>query len=280
MEAEEFATPTAEAEIAGSAPATEEVVAAEETGSAPVETTEEISAEPGSHPTKVVEELKAQRRKRQEAEREAAYWRGVAEAGGRRVEEEPAPKREVPIGPVPPVAPKLDDFETYEQYEAAKDEFLVKRAKYEIMVDQQVAARQREAETVQERFRRQIDEAAARDPQLYTILSDTTLPISKAMAPVIQESDMAPDVLRWLHRNRAEAAKIAQLTPLQAARAIGQIEATLKATPKPSEPKRVSTAPEPVRAVKTADTNALVDEDNLPMDEYYKRYNQRRFAKR
>ena len=73
-----------------------------------------------------------------------------------------------------------------------------------------------------------------------------------------------------MNNNREEAAKIARMEPMRAAVEFGKIEAKISSTPKPEAPKKVSAAPAPISTVQ-ATASATVDEDNLPMDEYYKR---------
>lgn len=271
MEGTEFATPTAEAEIAESAPAQEAV----EVESAPTETPvapEENSADNGSSPSsKAVEELKAQRKRRQEAEREAAYWRGVAEA--REGKSSPAavePERPK-VPEAPPAKPRLEQFETFEQYEAANEEYLIQAAEFRIGQKYLQAQRMDAAATVAEKFQRRIDEASREDPQLLDIVNDRTLPVSRDMVPLIQESEQAPEILRWLNTNRREAQRIASLgSPIAIAREFGRIEAELRLAPKPEPPKRVSAAPEPIKIVSPV-SSATIDEDNLSMEEYHRR---------
>jgi hypothetical protein len=81
---------------------------------------------------------------------------------------------------------------------------------------------------------------------------------------------MAPQLLKWLNNNRNEASRIASLPPIMAAHEIGMVAAGIKNTPKPAPPKRVSAAPDPIQTL-TPSSSATVDEDDLPMEEYYKR---------
>lgn len=229
---------------------------------------ETIEEPQGAKPSKVVEELKAQRKKRQDAERQAEYWRGMAEGRG---------KSEAPATPEaadpskPPTAPKLDQFETYEQYEAAKDKYLVQTAKYEVLAEYQRNEQIKAAATVEQAFQKRIEAAVKEDPSFVDVVRDPTLPISVNMIPILKESENAPKLLRWLDQNRGEAQRIAALPPLQAAREMGILEAKLSFTPPPVEPpKRVSSAPEPVKTV-TPVSSAVVDEDSLPMEEYHLR---------
>jgi hypothetical protein len=246
------ADPAAPAEPAAPAPA-------------PVEDSEE-----NPKPSKAVSELIAQRKKRQAAEQEAAYWKGVAE--GRTKPAEPAsPAAPAPVEPTgPPVAPKLDQFETYEQYEAAKDAFLIAKAKYDFRQEQQAEQQRQAAISARQKFDARIDAAAKEDPALLDVLADKTIPISPVMASLIMESEVSPQLIRWANANRDAAMKIAMLPPLQAARELGIIEAQIKFTPKPEPVKRVSAAPEPVTPVAPS-SPATVDEADLPMDEYFRR---------
>lgn len=287
----ELATQTAQAADAGSAPATETpapVTPAVEAGSAPAtETPETPAVEAGSAPAvetgspSALEELKAQRKRRQEAEKEAAYWRGVAEAGGRKQPETSV----APADPyaTPPKEPTLDQFDgDFAQYERAQQRYLVNLAKYEMAQEfrtvTQAEARKAAQKTVEQQFQARMEAAAEEDPQVLDILNDPTLPLSEAMAPTIKESESAPQLLRWLHQNRKEAHRIAQLNPLAAARELGKIEAKLALVPTPEPPRRVSAAPEPIKIVSPV-SSATIDEDNLSMAEYHRRETLRMLGK-
>jgi hypothetical protein len=268
-EPEVIVAPATEAVVADPAPATDptEAVVADP---APAPVTEDQDPSDESQPTKpskVVSELIAQRKKRQDAEREAAYWKGVAEGRGK--PDSPS-SVETPPSTATPTAPKLDQFETYEQYEVAKDEYLLQTAEHRAMQRMQAAQAAQTVQTVEQTFQKRIDAAVAEDPTLVDVLRDPTLPISVHMIPVLKESENAPKLLRWLDQNREEARRIATLPPLQAARAMGMVEAKISFAPVVEPPKRVSSAPEPVKAVATT-SSAVVDEDTLPMEEYHKR---------
>lgn len=264
-------TDVANAEAAAPAPAPEtpaEVTAPAESA-APAPAPEPEVEEP-EKPSKAVSELIAQRKKRQEAEKQAEYWRGVAE--GRVKSEAPTPE---PTSEEPkvPVAPKIDQFETYEQYEAAKDSYLVEKAKHDIRVEQQIEQQRQAAVETEQKFVQRIEAAMKEDPALAEIMQDRTLPYSPVMVAIVKESDVAPQMLRWIDQNRPEAARIAALPPLRAARELGIVEARIKFAPKAEPPRKVSAAPEPVNPV-TPSAGGIVDEDNLSMEEYHKRRTQ------
>jgi hypothetical protein len=60
---------------------------------------------------------------------------------------------------------------------------------------------------------------------------------------------------------------------------MGMVEAKIGFAPVVEPPKRVSSAPEPVKAVATT-SSAVVDEDTLPMEEYHKRRTQQNYGPR
>lgn len=277
MEPEVIVAPATEAVVADPAPATEptEAVVADPAPAPVVDDPETIEEPQGAKPSKVVSELIAQRKKRQDAEREAAYWKGLAEGRGK---PEP-PKIDSPAGPTVPVAPKLDQFETYEQYETAKDEYLVQLAEHRVAARYLQNEQRKAVETVDQAFQKRIDTAVKDDPTLVDVMQDPTLPISVHMIPVLKESENAPKLLRWLDQNRDEARRIANLPPLQAARAMGILEARISFAPVAEPPRRVSSAPEPVKPVTTT-SPSVVDEDNLSMEEYHKRRTQQQYGPR
>jgi hypothetical protein len=276
-ESEVIVAPATEAVTTESAPVTTTDTPAVVADSAPAPVADDqgtIEDPQGAKPSKVVSELIAQRKKRQDAEREAAYWKGRAEGQGK-----PEPSAPTVPSSAAPTAPKLDQYETYEQYEAAKDEYLVQLAEHRVVARYQQNEQRKAAETVEQAFQKRIDAAVKEDPTLVDVLRDPTLPISNNMVPALKESENAPKLLRWLDQNRDEARRIANLPPMQAAREMGIIEAKISFASTVEAPKRVSSAPEPVRTV-TPTSSAVVDEDALSMEEYHKRRTQQQYGPR
>jgi len=99
------------------------------------------------------------------------------------------------------------------------------------------------------------------------------------MGSIVKDSDVAPQLLRWIDQNRKDAARIAMLPPLQAARELGIVEARIKFASKPEPVRKVSAAPEPVAPV-VPSSGDMVDEADLPMPEYYKRRSSKLYGKR
>jgi hypothetical protein len=246
----------------------------------------EHNEEVGSSPRvqKRIKQLAAQkneeREARQKAEIEREYYKGLAEGRSAKQPHEtqaPTQPQRVPTTPVI-VAPNIDDFETFEDYEKAKDEYIIQVAEHRVTQSfrkQQYEQDQRQfvARKAQETSSK-LENAAKEDPAFAEIWRSKplwdSLPINEGMAEVIAESPISAEVIKWIHTNRTEAVRIASLNPISSARALAMVEAKISSAPKPTPPKRVSAAPEPIGTINSS-TSGFLDEDDLPMEEYYKR---------
>lgn len=176
-------------------------------------------------------------------------------------------KRLAAIENPPKPRPQLDEFETREAYEDALFEWR----------DEQSQRQAESAQPKQEQQESPVDPDLVEDwsesvqaaKSTYTdfesVALNPNLPVSPEMGSILMEMDRGADVLYQLGKTPDEAARIAQLPPLAAARELGKIEATLgQHKPKPS-----SKAPPPIDPVGgTAD--ATIDPEKLPFDEYVK----------
>ena len=273
-------TPIAEAPV--SAPVTEvNEEAAVNTESAPVieevseETTDENIEENGAKPSKVVRELIEQRKKRQELERKLAFTEGLL--AGREKVQEPTPVVQPPVQTLK--KPESSDFDTWEEYEEARDVYTRETTKREIFQSLQQAQTQQLQQVAQLTFQQKLDKAAKEDLTIADILSDQNFPMHRDHVQILQSSDQPEEVLKWLHKNRDDAMRIYSMNPLMAAREFGKIEAQIKLAPKVAAPKKVSSAPEPIKTITPA-SSLTVDEDNLPTDEWMKRRNQAQYGKK
>jgi hypothetical protein len=273
---EPASSPAVEPQPTGGEPAQPEPTPEPGTGEPTPEPTPEPSGpEPETGAEKRIKQLVA---KSHDAEREAAYWKGVAEGrlnkDGTPVQT-PAAKQEG----LPPVAPQVNDYETYAEYEAAREDYVLKMADYR--ADQRIAAKVAadKAQEAAQKFTQRIEEEAKANPAVLEATKDATLPVSDVMAALIQESEVGPKVLLYLSENRDEAKRIYGLHPVLAAKEIGRIEAKCL-TPKPvTQTNKISQAPEPVTTVGGRGTPS-VDLDTIPIDEFMKKRNREEFGKR
>ena len=195
--------------------------------------------------------------KRYEAESQAAYWRGIAEAGPRQ-EARPTPQD----GP-----PEIDQFETYEEYEEARIAHIVEQR-----LRHEETARQRTSvlKTYEERAAKFKESKSDYD----SIVSDPSLKITTLMAEVIRESDVGPQVAYHLGTNRSEAERIAGLPPHRQAAELGKLEAMLTSrSAAPPSPKPIP--PEPPKTVSGIAAGLNKSPEDMSMAEYMQWHNTR-----
>jgi hypothetical protein len=174
----------------------------------------------------------------------------------------------------------LADFERSEDFEEARTRYVVEKAKWDLKQELE-AHRARETQgEIERRYRARMAAAAGSDPELLEIENDTTLPVSLPMALAIKESEAAPSILRYLAAHRDEAARIAGLNPIAAAREIGRIEAAAEVASRPQTRTVVSQAPEPVRPVGGTKGSIDTDDERVPIDEFVRRRNEAQYGKR
>ena len=105
---------------------------------------------------------------------------------------------------------------------------------------------QRERAVLAEAWTAQVADARGRYADFDAVAHAKDLPVTQAMGDIIMTGDSGPDVLYFLGQNRALAAQIATMHPVEAARAIGRIEASLS-LPKP---RTETKAPDPISPVR------------------------------
>lgn len=188
--------------------------------------------EKGQFKPKLQERIDEITRQRHEAQREAAYWRGIAET------------REAKAQPAEADAePKPEAFEDYGAYVRALAKFEAKAiVKAELGQQKTQAQEEAKATTWQQR----VEAVKAEIPDYDAVMSASTAPMSPAMAEAIKDSDIGPKVLHHLAKNPEIAAKLSRLEPVAAIREIGRIEASLSVKAEaPPAPKRITSAPTP-----------------------------------
>jgi hypothetical protein len=221
---------------------TEQTTGAEQTGAADDagEATEEpVKKVPWFQ--KRIDEVTAQK---YEAQRQADYWRGLAE--GRAPQAEPhAQEQQVP-----------DRWEDPEGY----DRWLIREAATAAREEIKTEQRFRSYSEREEAFR-------ATKPDYDTIVRDPSLPITPLMAEVIRESEKGPELAYYLASNRSELAQIASRPPHLQAAALGRIEASLTTpAPAPAAIKPIPHAPpQTVSGLSAGLTKPL---DEMSMSEY------------
>lgn len=195
-------------------------------------------------------------RARREAEREAAYWKAVA--AGTQSPAQAAPQRPVPA-----------DFEKYDDYIDALTDW---KAEAAVAKRMEADSTRKVAETRAQTFAERQTQARTAMPDYDEVVGGSETPIAQHVGEAILESDLGPQLAYHFAKNPDALMRLNGMSPVQAAREIGKLEATLSAKPAaPAAPtKKVSNAPVPAGTMGTqgrATTPAL---QNLSMDEYMK----------
>lgn len=251
----------------------------------PAPTAEPIAAEPEIK-TVPLDALKAERKKRHDLEIELAYHRGRAESGpAKQPEPVPAPKELQE-----PVKPTSDQFDSWEDFEAAERQYnranlqytlamATETAKQTIQRENAMASAQRKAEKQIQAFKERLDKAAEIDPELTDIVNTWHIPSSPhhmALTPVmteaIKESEVGPELVRYLADDKKEVARIAGMTPVNAARALGKIEASIQAKNVSKPANRISMAPDPITPIRPNGMVKTFDPDTASMEDFYSHY--------
>ena len=208
--------------------------------------------EPPAGVRKRIDELT---RQKYEAAREAAYWKGQAEAK--------AVKSEPSAAPVEPGKPNPSQFADYDAYVEALTDYKTQ----EVL---EKAQAETEKKRKKAKFAGAIEKGKAKhDDFEATTIFNPDLKINKAMLEVIEDSDFGSDVAYYLGKNPQEAARIAQLSPLSAAREIGKIETQFSTPQQKTETKKISDAPPPPSTVDGTSGGAQKDPSKMSDTEWF-----------
>jgi hypothetical protein len=189
-------------------------------------------------------------KQREEARKEAQQERSAREALEARLavlERQPAPQ-----------APKVDEEPQPSQF---NDAFEYAKALAEYTADQRIGEMRRqdaEAKQAQERqkvietWASKVQAAKASMPDFDDIVASSDVVVNDDIRDAILESDVGPQILYHLAENDDVAKRIAGLTPKQALREIGKLEARfeVKETAPQSAPITRSKAPAPIQPLR------------------------------
>ena len=172
----------------------------------------------------------------------------------------------------------LADFE-YDEAQFAT--YLTDQAKIEAKADVERNAQQER--TMQRRAEFEMKEAsfATTTDDYQVVTRNPALPITAAIVETLQSAEKGPEVLYYLGKHPDIAASLSQMSPLDAARELGKIEATKLVKPEPS----ITNTPKPVPKIKAADTGAVrirsdsPESDKLSDKEWLKRETKRLASK-
>lgn len=188
-------------------------------------------------------------RARHEAEREAAYWRGLAEA---RTNEQPAkaPQQE---SAKKPTAAEFSDYDAYVEALAEwKAEQKVSEALERRQQSSEQAKKASEAREVAKAWKERQNAARSVFSDYDAVVGAADVTITAAISDILLTSDKGPEVAYYLAKNPSVVERLNSLSPTAAAREIGRLEAALE---KPSA-KHVVDAPAPASITRSPRTQS------------------------
>lgn len=160
--------------------------------------------------------------------------------------------------------PKESDFKDYGDYLEARARWAAREEHSKMRnVDRSAQLEQERSTTIGASLFDSFAAAREKYEDFEEVTSNPDLPITEAMTEALAESEAAGEIAYYLGQHPQEAARIARLSPMAAAREIGRIEQTLGAV----SPRRKTSAPRPPASV-VAGGNAPVEPDKMSMDEW------------
>ena len=209
-----------------------------EGGQEPTEKQPEQAARKGGAQKRIDELTRA----RHEADRRALFWEEQARQNQSAASKDaPKPARSE-FADESDFLEALTDWKTDQKLTAHKQ--------------QTTAERQQEAEASQsaarfDLYQQRVNDSAEAMPDYHEVVGQSDVPAAPHVLESIIESDSGPALAYHLAKNPDVAERLNDMTPLQAAREIGRIEAQL-AQPKAETPpqKRTTNAPAPINPVR------------------------------
>lgn len=211
--------------------------------------------------------------RKNEALREAEYWKKVALERGATQETAAQPQRTEAAD-----KPKFSDYNDIESYTEAVTDWKMERKLEQIQ-------QQSKAKTVEETYNSRVKEFEKTRPDFQEVLADSDLQISKPVTDLIFESDVGPAIVMYLAENEEETERINGMSQVRQLAEIGKIEAKLSkiqsgksSNGAASSEKKLSKAPAPVKTVSGGApvTTKSLDDPGLSPEEWIKMRNKQR----
>ena len=202
---------------------------------------------------------------REEARREAAYWRGIAEGRMKQPSGEDTASDDK--------KPSPGDYESYDEYIEALTDWKTRQALKQIQTQQSSMTEEQKKLEAQRQFAERVEKARMKYDDFDEVVLNPYVPITDEMVMAIHESELGPDIAYYLGKHPEEAMRIARLSPVAQAREIGKIEARLSQPSQPAakqqEPRRITKAPEPIGSgVSGKNTTPTPDPEKMTMEEW------------
>ena len=189
-------------------------------------------------------------KQREEARQEAARERQAREALEQRLaalEKQSQPQQAASVDQEPQPSQFNDAFE----YAKALAEYTADKRIAEMKQEEAKAKEAQERQKVIDQWTQKVQKAKADLPDFDDIVASSEVVVNDDIRDAILESDVGPQILYHLAENDEIAKKIAGLSPKQALREIGKLEARFEKTEE-SKPVTKSKAPAPISPIRSS----------------------------
>lgn len=205
-------------------------------------------------------------RKRHEAEREAAYWKGVATQG------KVQPSADQPAAPTKPTPAEFDDYGEF--VEALADWKAEEKITKVLSERESKAAEKQQADTRTASWLERQTAARTAMPDYDTVVGGSDTPIAAHVADAILESEHGPALAYHFAKHPDALERLNGLSPRQADREIGRLEERIT-TASPGDqstptiaPVKTSTAPKPASTTSAQGRSITPSLQDASMEEY------------
>ena len=203
------------------------------------------------------------------AEQEAEYWRAEALKG-----KTPDKAPETPQQAKPQIEgkPKAESFDTHEEYVDALTDWKIEQKENERSEKSKQAQVKTEYEKTVQTFQSKVQEFKSKTPDFDETLSDVDdIDMSFGIQEAILSSELGPELMYEISKNRKEYERINGLSAVAAAREIGKIEARLAKSESSEKPEiKITKTPAPIKPVGTSSTKTGKSLEDMSFADYKK----------
>lgn len=205
-------------------------------------------------------------RKRYEAERDAAYWKGMAEAS-KKIE---APKETKPSAEN--VKPVLDDFSTYNEYVDSLSQY---NAGLKIQEEKKKEKKEKDDQAKKEKLielgkkATAIIELGRKKYADYDIVVNPYVPLTNDVVEMIISSENPEDIAYYISKDIKLANHLASLPALKIGAEIAKIDAQFTSKNKTSG---LTTAPKPIQTLDSFSGSTEPAMEDMDIDTWMKRW--------
>lgn len=215
-------------------------------------------------------------RDKHDARREADYWRKRAESFEQKQQQQAEPAK---------TKPTPDQFDDYDKYVEALADWKAEEKVTAKFTEREKAgeAKQRQ-ESRATNWQKGVEEAMKHHPDYEQVMSASQVPVAEHVQELLLDAESGPRLAYYLDRHPEVADKLNEMSPVQAARELGRIEASFSAAPTanetpdetpapakeapaPAAKPRTTAAPPPARPAASGSSTPKALE-KMSMDEY------------